>query len=80
LKYERLFCTITILTTKRGHVVKEDAERKDRMQINVETFLNLGIDLKEGIIHVESKKALDIDPLHIIGLLILRQGSVPVSS
>jgi hypothetical protein len=58
----------------------EDAEQKIRMQINVETFLNLGIDLQAGITHVESKKASEVDPQHIIGLLILRRGSVPVSS
>lgn len=57
----------------------KDAEQKVRMEINVETFLNLGIDPKEGVSHVENKKASEIDPPHVIGLLILRQGSVPVS-
>lgn len=45
---------------------------KDRMYITPKMFWLLGIDPMEGVNHVETKKAINVDPEHVIGLMILR--------
>lgn len=45
---------------------------KDKCRITSKMFWHLGIDPKEAVKHVETKKASEIDPQHVTGLLILR--------
>lgn len=51
---------------------------KDKMRITPKMFGFLGIDQMEAVRHVEAKKALDVDPEHVIGLMILRPASQEV--
>lgn len=51
---------------------------KDKMYITAKMFWLLGIDPMEGVRHVEAKKALDVDPEHVMGLMILRPASPEV--
>jgi hypothetical protein len=45
------------------------------MHITPKMFWLLGIDPIEGVRHVEAKKAVDVDPEHVLGLMILRPGA-----
>lgn len=48
------------------------------MHITPKMFWLLGIDPMEGVKHVEAKKAINVDPEHIRGLMILRPASPEV--
>jgi hypothetical protein len=51
------------------------------MHITPKMFGLLGIDQMEAVKHVESKRAVEIDPEHVIGLLILRpEAEAPIVS
>jgi hypothetical protein len=47
--------------------------------IDSEMFLFLGIDPGEAVKYLENKRAKDIEPVHVIALLLLKQQAVPSS-
>lgn len=53
---------------------------KEKFFINHEYLKILGVDPKDGVKYLESKKATTIDPIHVTVLQLLRQSPLVASS
>lgn len=51
----------------------EQNQNKDVFQINCESLLELGIDPQEAIEYLERKRALTLNPAHVMALHILKK-------
>jgi hypothetical protein len=46
---------------------------KDTLLINQETLSMMGLDISEAIKYLETKKAIDMNPVHVKALVLLKQ-------